>query len=441
MIYLLSIVFILSILVFVHELGHFVAAKLFGVRVERFSIGFPPRLIGTKIGDTDYCISAIPFGGYVKLSGMIDESLDKEGLTGEPHEFMSKNTFQKIVIISAGVIMNFLLAIGILAGILWLKGDKIYPTTTIGPVMENSISQEIGLQKYDKILEINGKQITSWNDIVPTLAANIGKDIIFLVEREGKEIPVKLPSSGLTMENIQRLQLYQLYPAVIGEVLPGTPAEKSGLQRGDKILQIEGQEIEDWYDMTDIVRENPEVPLMIKIERENTILDFTIAPQEQMEKDENGKIVSVGKIGIAPYIKFEWHKVSLGSAISRGFEKTISFLYMNIRGFTMLFTGEVSAKQALGGPIIIGKMAGDIAKTGFLNLLEFTALLSAILAFINILPIPALDGGHLVIILIEGARRKPLSVGAKVRIQQVGMAILLVLMLFIFYNDISRLLQ
>jgi regulator of sigma E protease len=441
MIYLLSIVFILSILVFVHELGHFLAAKLFGVRVERFSIGFPPRLFGKKIGDTDYCISAIPFGGYVKLSGMIDESLDKEGLTGEPHEFMSKNTFQKVVIISAGVIMNFILAIAILAGILWLKGDKIYPSTTIGPVMENSISKEIGLQKNDKILEINGQPIKNWNDIVPTLATNIGKDINFLVERDGEEISLNLTSSGLTMENIQRLQLYQLYPAIIGEVLPGTPAEKAALQRGDRILEIKGNKIEDWYDMTRIVRENPEVPLQIKIERENTVLDFTIAPQEQMEKDENGKLVSVGKIGIAPFIYYEWHTVSFGSAIVKGFEKTISFLYMNIRGFAMLFTGEVSARQALGGPIIIGKMAGDIAKTGFLNLLEFTALLSAILAFINILPIPALDGGHLVIILIEGARGKPLSVEAKVRIQQVGMAVLLVLMLFIFYNDISRLLQ
>ena len=199
MIYFLSIAFILSLLIFIHELGHFLAAKLFGVRVERFSIGFPPRLFGKKIGHTDYCISAIPFGGYVKLSGMLDESLDAESMEGEPqpHEFRSKNTFQKLIIISAGVIMNFLLAILILSGILWFKGEKIYPNTTVGFVQEQSIAAKMGLQNDDRILAINGQKISSWGEVTSAFLENVGNSIQIEVNRVGKIVDLNVPSSVL----------------------------------------------------------------------------------------------------------------------------------------------------------------------------------------------------------------------------------------------------
>lgn len=443
MIYLLSIAFLLSVLIFIHELGHFLAAKLFGVRVERFSIGFPPRLFGKKIGHTDYCISAIPFGGYVKLSGMLDESLDAESMKGEPqpHEFRSKNTFQKLTIISAGVIMNFVLAVGILAGIFWFKGERIYPNTTVGPIPQASVANDMGLRNGDKILEVNHEKIVSWNEIFSAFAKNVGDEITITVGRDGRIVELNVPRSVLSMENFEKLELYQHYSSVVGEVLPGTPAEASGLRSGDKIIAINGKPISDWYDMTDIVRNSPGVELQVTVQRNNETKELSITPEEQIEKDAEGNINSVGKIGIAPDIEFEWKEVSFGSAIYKGFSQVFVFLYMNMKGFAMMISGDVSPKQALGGPLIIGKMAGEIAKTGFVNLLEFTALLSAILAVINVLPVPALDGGHLIIIIIEGVRRKPISIKTKMIIQQVGMAILLLLMLFIFYNDISRLLN
>jgi regulator of sigma E protease len=443
MIYLLAIAFLLSVLIFIHELGHFLAAKLFGVRVERFSIGFPPRLFGKKIGHTDYCISAIPFGGYVKLSGMLDESLDAESMKGEPqpHEFRSKSTFQKLTIISAGVIMNFVLAVGILSGIFWFKGERIYPNTTVGPIPEGSIAIDMGLQNGDKILDVNHQKIISWNEVFSTFAKNVGNDISITVSRAGDVVELDVPKSVLSMENLERLELYQHYSSVVGEVFPGTPAEGSGLQSGDKIIAINDKQISDWYDMTDVVRNNPDVELLVIIEREGETKQLSITPEKQMEKDPKGNIAAVGKIGIAPYVEFEWKEVPFGSAIYKGFNQVGAFLYMNVKGLAMVISGDVSARDALGGPIKIGEMAGEIAKTGFLNLLEFTALLSAILAVINILPIPALDGGHLLIIIIEGVRRKPISIKTKMIIQQVGMAILLLLMLFIFYNDISRLLN
>jgi len=443
MIYVLAIAFILSVLIFIHEMGHFIAAKIFGVRVERFSIGFPPRLFGKKIGDTDYCISAIPFGGYVKMSGLLDESMDTESMEGEPqpYEFRSKSTLQKTTIICAGVIMNFLLAIAILSGILWLKGERTYPNTTVGLVPKTSIASKLGLQKGDKILAVNDQEIKSWNELPTALAKNIGGDIHVTVRRDNKVIDLTLPKSELTIKSMEGFELYQLYASTVGGVVPGTPAEEAGLQIGDKIIAINGNKISNWYDMTDIVKNSPEQPLNFTIIRNGETKELTITPEKQMEENAEGNLSSVGKIGITPQIDFEWQKVSLGGALVKGTEQIASFLYLNVKGFAMVISGDVSAREALGGPIIIGKMAGDIAKTGFLNLLEFTALLSAILAVINILPIPALDGGHLVIILIEGIRQKPISIKAKMIIQQVGMAILLLLMIFIFYNDISRLLN
>ena len=443
MIYFLSIAFILSLLIFIHELGHFLAAKLFGVRVERFSIGFPPRLFGKKIGHTDYCISAIPFGGYVKLSGMLDESLDAESMEGEPqpHEFRSKNTFQKLIIISAGVIMNFLLAILILSGILWFKGEKIYPNTTVGFVQEQSIAAKMGLQNDDRILAINGQKISSWGEVTSAFLENVGNSIQIEVNRDGKIVDLNVPSSVLSLENFKNFELYQQYTATVGGVVAGTPAEKSGMEDGDKIVSINDTPISNWYDMTEIVRANPNKPLLFTILRNGETLKMTITPEEQIEKDEQGNLNSIGKIGIIYHVEFVWEKVSFGNAIIKGTNKLLTFLYLQVKGFSMMLTGKVPAKDALGGPLVIGQMAGEIAKTGFVNLLEFAGLLSAILAVINILPIPALDGGHLMIIVIEGIRRKPISIRAKMIIQQVGMAILLLLMVFIFYNDITRFLN
>jgi len=359
----------------------------------------------------------------------------------QPHEFRSKNTFQKLTIISAGVIMNFVLAVGILSGIFWFKGERIYPNTTVGPIPEGSIAIDMGLQNGDRILDVNHQKIISWNEIFSTFAKNVGNDITITVSRAGDIVELNVPKSVLSIENLEKLEIYQRYSSVVGQVFPDTPAEESGLQSGDKIIAINNKPISDWYDMTDVVRNSPDVELLVTIQRDGETKQLSITPEKQMEKDTEGNIAAVGKIGIAPNVEFEWKEVPFGNAIYKGFNQVGVFLYMNVKGLAMVISGDVSARDALGGPIKIGEMAGEIAKTGFLNLLEFTALLSAILAVINILPIPALDGGHLLIIIIEGVRRKPISIKTKMIIQQVGMAILLLLMLFIFYNDISRLLN
>ncbi len=438
MIYILSIIFVLSVLVFFHELGHFLMAKLFGVRVERFSIGFPPRLFGVKIGETDYCISAIPFGGYVKMSGVIDESLDASSLKGEPYEFASKKWWQKVIILVGGVTMNLILAWLIMSALLHFEGEPIIPVTTVGYVAEEGVMQRAGIQVGDKILAINGQPVHTWNDIRDLYLSNLGHRMSFRIEREGKNIEIVLTPDVLKEKKSDQLDIFPLMPAMVGEVLPNTPAQEAGLQRGDRIVSIDGTPVNSWEDMTRIVRENPEKPLRFEIERNGEILQKIITPQPTDEIDENGASHIVGKIGISFY--YEKRRLSFFPALVDGLKKTAFLTKMNVKALGWLITGKKSAKEMLGGPIMITKMAGEFAKSGFSSLMELIAHLSIMLALLNILPIPALDGGHIAIVLVEETRGKPLSTQTKVKIQQIGMAILFVIIIFVMYNDILKLL-
>ncbi|RMF55772.1 MAG: RIP metalloprotease RseP [Calditrichaeota bacterium] len=435
--YILPIIIVLGVLVLVHELGHFLAAKLFGVRVERFSIGFPPRLFGIKIGDTDYCISAIPLGGYVKMSGMIDESMDASTLTGAPHEFMSKPTWQKVIIITAGVIMNFLLAVVILGGALWMQGEAVLPTTTIGIVQEGGIADSIGLKKYDKILSINDTPVNNWQDIESIFLKHLGSDLTFVVERNGVPLTISLKWENLKLNDMERFGIGPLLPAVVGELTPGYPAQEAGLKPGDRILAIQDSSIESWTDMTTLISNNPEVPLTFTIQRGDSVFQTVITPKAVSYEDEEGNTQKRGLIGIG--YKVLHKEISLPHAMYRGYQRAVLFGKLNITGFMRLISGEESTREMLMGPIGIAKVAGDYAQAGYENLILLIAYLSVVLAIINILPIPALDGGHLVIILIEGIRKKPLPVKTKMIIQQIGMVILLMLIFFVIFNDINRL--
>ena len=379
---------VIGVLVFVHELGHFLAARSVGVRVEKFSIGFPPRflsitsvndgfdikiffyrlidghfkwapLINSRIGipgrvgsSTEYTIALIPLGGYVKMAGVIDESLDTV-ITNSPDEFMSKSVIEKIWILSAGVLMNILIAFILFSGISYVQGKP---------------------EVIDK-------------------------------------------------------------GAIIGEVVSGNSADKAGLKPGDEIISINNQSINKWIDLQTILRPIPNTPIDVNIIRDGKELNFSFTTSSNFIPNQNG-IDTIGVIGIVPVTIYQ--PITLTESLNYGLNGTLNSFGMIMLTFKMLGNGSASISD-LGGPIMIGKIAGEAAETGWMPLFTLMALISVNLAFLNILPIPGLDGGQIFIILIEAIIRKPLSLKARLAVQQFGMVFLLMIMVTVMFNDISRL--
>ncbi len=433
---IISIIFAFSILVLIHELGHFLAARWMGVRVEKFSIGFPPTLFSKKIGETEFSISAIPLGGYVKMAGFIDENMDAE-ISGADDEYSSKPVWKRIFIILAGVIMNLFLAIGLYTFLNYSQGEVISPVTTIKVNNEVGIAQKIGFMDGDKILKMNKEETHHWRQIYSVFFNNIENDIVFEVLRNNEKIDLNYKEEWFEDESGLLLNISPILPAKVGDVSSGDPADVTGLHFGDLITEIDRQPVSNWDEMTEIIRNNAENNIAIKWKRENEILEGLITPKKINMTDEKGLDFSFGRIGVsAHYI----HKpISFFSAVKRGFTQPFELIYMNIIGLKWLVTGVTSAEESIGGPVMIAKLLNDAAERGWAYYVSLIAMLSSVLAFFNTLPIPALDGGHLMFLLVEAVMGRPLSVKTRLVIQQVGMAMLLSLIVFVLYVDLNRL--
>ncbi len=436
MINIIAVIFVFSILVLIHELGHFLAAKWMGVRVDKFSIGFPPTIYSKKIGETEFSFSAIPLGGYVKMAGFVDESLD-ETITGAEYEFNSKPVWRRIVIIIAGVIMNLVLAVTIMALLTYTEGEQILPTTSVAMVPDSSMGQRTGFMPGDKILSVNKISVHNWNEIQNVFLDHLNQNITFKVQRENETVDLVYKKEWFSEKNGEQLGLVPLLSSRIGDVQYSMPAGVAGLKSGDVIKRVAGIPVKDWIQMTEVVRAHPDEEITIEWLRDGKRMNAKIRPQAFEEKDASGHISRVGKIGVSYY--FEHKDVGVLASVGSGFTRTWDLMALNVRGIYWVLTGTKSAQDIIGGPIMIAKMAGDAAQAGWKYLWYLIAALSAMLAFFNILPIPALDGGHLFFLLLEAVMRKPLPVKTKIKVQQVGMAILLSLIVLIVYLDVSRL--
>ena len=436
MLNIIAVIFVFSFLVIVHELGHFLAAKWMGVRVDKFSIGFPPTIYSRKIGETEFSISAIPLGGFVKMAGFIDESLD-DNVTGADYEFNSKPVWRRIVIITAGVVMNLITAIAIMTFLTYSEGEQRFPTTTLAAVPEQGIASQIGFKKHDKVISINGTPVNSWNEIQEVFLQNLNTQIEFEVLRDGKRITLEYKKEWFSEKGGEQLNIAPLFSARVGDVSSSMPAGKLGLKKGDRILSIAGKPVADWEEMTEAIRAHPDEEVEITYQHDEQTISAKIKPDAFEEKNKDGKTILVGKIGIGQY--YEHIKVGFGQSVLAGFSRTWDLMVLNVRSIYWVVTGTKSAKEIIGGPIMIAKMAGDAAHAGWAYLWYLIAALSAMLAFFNILPIPALDGGHLFFLIIEGIMGRPLPIKAKIKIQQIGMAVLLSLIILVVYVDLSRL--
>jgi len=341
---------VVGVIIFVHELGHFLAAKLVGMKVERFSIGFPPRIKSFRFKGTEYAISAIPLGGYVKIAGMVDESLDGSSLTGAPWEFQSKKLWQKIFVLCSGVMMNFLLAIGIFT------------------------------------------VITMWNGVA----------------QEG--------------------------PVVVGGIQQGYPAETIDLRKGDEILAIDGTRILTWQDFVDRVKDKPGIPIVLTWLRGADTLSATVTPAKN-EVTIGSQTIVQGYLGVEFQPTFR--RVGLFEAVGWGAAVSWEVIWESLRLITRMVRGQASISE-LTGPIGIAKLSGETARIGVISFLGFIGLISVSIGLLNILPLPVLDGGHIVIVLVESIVRRTISTRIKLFIQQIGLVLLIALVLIVSYHDVIR---
>jgi regulator of sigma E protease len=424
---------VIGILVLVHELGHFLAAKFFGMRVDRFSIGFPPRAFGKKIGDTDYCVSWIPIGGYVKIAGMVDESFDTEFINEEPKpwEFRAKPIWQRMIVICAGVIMNILLAIVIFWGIIVIQGKSVKPVTEVGYVIAESPAAKAGFQMGDIIVNVNGEPTAHWEEVENLIYSDaLSGNLTVNIKRGGESTSLKI-GRPLTSEILESgLGFYPLgIVPLVGSVETGKPADQAGLKPGDVILEMNSQPIS-YYGLPGIVKQYAGKEVTIKWKRGGEIKEARLTPTI------DGKIgVGFSQIYNGPY---ENVRYSLFAALPEGIKDAWNVSWMSVKGIYQIFVGRVSLSKSVAGPIMIAKMATRSAEVGIINFLGFMALLSLSLAIINLFPFPALDGGHAMFLVYEGIFRREIPAKVKIALQQAGFILLLVFMAFVLYNDIIR---
>lgn len=425
----------LLILVFFHELGHFLAAKLFGMRVERFSVGFPPRIFGIKKGETDYCVGATPLGGYVKISGMIDESMDTDYLEEEPKpwEFRSKPVWQRIVVITAGVIFNMILAVFIYAGLTYTTGETKIKLDSVNSiyVSEGSLADQVGFQTGDRLVGVNGKEVTYFNELF-TPEVMTSSTLRYTVMRNGDQATVTVADSLLNDIGSEGLiNPSHAMPSSISRVQPGSPAEEAGLQGGDVITSISNQEVNYWLEAVRLIS-TADDSISLTVNRGGETLTYTIMPNAN------------NKLGIyAPepdsLFEIDRFKYGLFESLNIGVQRSNATLTGIVQGFSKMFSGDIAVRESLGGPVAIAnvtKQATD--QNGWIGFWNITAFLSVTLAIMNILPIPVLDGGHLLFLIYEGVTRREPSPKVRMWLQQIGFLLIIALFIFVTFNDILR---
>lgn len=430
MLTIIAFLFVLSVLVVIHELGHFSVAKFFGIEVERFSVGLPPKIAGKKIGETEYVISAIPFGGYVKMAGQDDFSTDEEYKEIGPRDFRGKSAWVRVAVLAAGSVMN-LLAAAVIFSLLFMAVGVPVNTMKIGFVEPGSAAEGMGVLVGDTVTAVDGKPAKTLED---TFLAFFTQDrtTVTVAGADGK---LRELTINRRLKNGEVVGIAPWMDAVVGGTVTGTPAEKAGLRKGDRIAAIDGVTVNGWYDMNRIVRASAGRQLAFTIERDGTPFTVTITPVRAVEQRDDGGEEWIGRIGVmAQSVKRE---VGFAGAVCQGAGQTWYYAVNTLDFFVKLVTGQMSPKL-LGGPVMIAELAGESARTGLVSLFSFMAFISVNLGVLNLLPFPVLDGGHIFIICIEAVTRRKLSIRARTMIQQAGTLLLLFLMFYVTFNDIMR---
>ena len=425
----------LGVLVFIHELGHFLLARWHGVRVLTFSLGFGPKLLKVQRGDTEYCISAIPLGGYVKMAG---ENPD-DPQTGADDEFLSKSKWQRFQILLAGPVMNLALAVVLLAFVL-LQGADVLAfldrPAVVGLVQAGSPAEKGGIRPGDTITRFGTAAVRTWEHLDMAVAARPEREVDVTVVRDGREerLKVRPDLTELRTRNDARFEvgtigvLPDVYPSVASFVA-GKPAESSGLRAGDLILAVDGERMVFRSQVIEAISKKPgDAPIQFRIRRDGS--DQTIAVTPYREADQT-------RVGIYLSEATRSFKPSFIEAVGMSVQRNIEMAGLILSTLKDLVTGEASPKQLMG-PVGIAQLSGESAQAGWIALLSLMASISLNLGLLNLMPIPVLDGGHIFIMAIETISRRDFSLQVKEKMLFVGFMLLMTLMVTVIYNDLTR---
>lgn len=444
---IVSFVIVIGILILIHELGHFFVARWTGVGVERFSIGFGPVLLRWRGKETEYVLSAIPMGGYVKMMGEENPLEGGAATAFDPKKaFALKPLWARFLIVFAGPGMNFVLAAVIFAAVLATVGRPVWPAA-VGKVAAGSPAATAGLRTGDVVTGVNGRAVSYWEDLERIVAGSDGQPLTLRVRRDDAEQTVTLtPRRKAVTDPIfkEAREVWdigagpQLVPQ-ISSVAPDSPAARAGIQAGDVVVAAAGEPVYTPEDLVEAIRTRPGQPFEITVEREGKRLALRVTPEATREKSPTGEEAVVGKIqaGIATKaVRFEAYNPA--QAVIHGVERTWDMTVLTVKGLWKLVSRQIDSSN-IGGPIQIATEAGRQAKEGMGSLALFTAIISVNLAVLNLLPVPMLDGGHLFFFMIEAVMGRPLSVKKREAAQQLGFVLLMMLMVYALWNDLNRL--
>lgn len=421
----------LSILVGLHELGHLLAAKAFGMRVEKYSIGFPPKIWGKKFGETEYSIGAIPLGGFVKISGMIDESLDTKTLSAEPEpwEFRAKPAWQRLIVMLGGIIVNVVTGIVVFISMVYANGESFLTKEQLNKhgIVAYDLGQQLGLETGDRIININGQDFEKESDLrSPDVL--LGTNGYYTVDRGGSQVTVEIPNDFIDKFSDNKAAFFApRMPFKVGSVQGGTPAEEGGLKAGDTFIKLNGADIT-YFDQLRTALDTlkgQEISALVSRDEGRVSLSFQVS--------EDGTLGFYNE----PTLDYTHRDFSFGESLVLGTQQAFNVVFYNVRAFGKMFSGDVSPSKSLSGPIGIAQFFGGT--WDWQNFWRITGLLSMVLAFMNLLPIPALDGGHVVFLTWEIVTGRKPSDKFLENAQKVGMILLLGLMSYAIFNDVYKL--
>lgn len=425
---ILSFVFVLGVLIFVHELGHFLMARRIGVRVLTFSLGFGPKLLTIKRGDTEYCVSAIPLGGYVKMAGENPE----DSRTGASDEFLSKTKWQRFQVLVMGPVMNIALALVVMTFVLY-QGAPVpafdSQPVVVGAFEEPSVAKQAGIEIGDRVLAIDGEPIADWKELSMAVAPKANRPITLEIDRGGTRREITITPASETKFEIGDIGIVPEIHPQVRSVSPGEAAEAAGLRPGDAVLVADGERDVRYDRLVEIIKAHPNQPLELVLRRDGRVERLTVTPRI---------VDGVARVGAFFY---QAEMIETDPTLVQAFKFSVdqnwewtTLIMTTLKG---LFTRETPMKQLMG-PIGIAEMSGNAAESGWLHLFTLMAMISLNLGLLNLMPIPVLDGGHILILALEGVSRRDFSMRVKEKMLMVGFVLLLTLMVTVIYNDLAR---